>query len=105
QQEMRRGYTLAQESKKSLSLGIQPVQILEDQDEELVQTLAQQQPLDGLKRALAPDLRVHLLQRRGSIRHPQQSEEIGKDIFQRPVQRQDFTGDLLPPLSFVVLES
>src|SRR5216684_4087944 len=61
QQEMRRGYTLAQESKKGLGFGVQPVQVLEDQDKELVQTLAQQQSLDGFKCTLAPNLPIHLL--------------------------------------------
>jgi len=50
------------------------VEIFDDQEQGLVQTLAQQQPRERLERATAPELGVHLLQSSGGIRDRQQGQ-------------------------------
>ena len=57
---------------KPLRLAIDPVQVFKDQDQRLVETLAQEQLLERLKRPPPPNLRVHLLQRRGLFFNAQQ---------------------------------
>jgi hypothetical protein len=47
----------------------------------LVEALPHQQPLDGLERALAADLRVHLRQGSGGVGDSQEGEEVGQRVF------------------------
>ena len=61
QQQLGAGHTLTEYIQETLRLPIDPVQIFKDQDHRLVETLAQKQPLERLKRPPSPDLRVHLL--------------------------------------------
>src|SRR4030095_12192618 len=77
QQDARRGNTLAQDIQKPLRLGVNPVQVFKNQDERLIQTLAQHKLLYGLKRPPAPDLGVHLLQRRGRVLDAQERKQVG----------------------------
>jgi len=46
QQELRGRYALAQKEEKRLRLTIQSMEIFEEEDQRLVETLAHQQPLD-----------------------------------------------------------
>src|SRR2546425_11163763 len=52
------GHTLTQGVEKALRLGVDPVQVLKDEHEGLVETLAQEEAFQGRKDALAPNLRV-----------------------------------------------
>ncbi len=47
---------------KALGLGVYPMQVLKNEDERLIEALAQEEFFEHLKRALAAYLRVHLLQ-------------------------------------------
>ena len=67
----RRSHTLTQETETRLGFGIQPVQVLKDEDKWLVDALPHQQPLERLKRAPLPYVRVHLLEGRGRLGDPQ----------------------------------
>src|SRR5437016_1721279 len=62
QEEAGTGYTLTQGVEKTLRLGVDPVQVFKDEDEGLVETLAQEEAFQGLKDASAPNLGVHVLE-------------------------------------------
>ena len=62
QQEARRGQAVDQAIEQRLGLGVDPVQVLEDQQQRLHLALAQQQPLDRVERLLAPLGRVERCQ-------------------------------------------
>ena len=53
---------------------VDPVQVLEDHDQRLVEALAHQYPLDRLQRPPPPDLRVHLRQRVVALDDAEQGE-------------------------------
>ena len=55
------GYTLTQHIEKALRFAVNPVQVLKDENQRLVETLAEEQLLERLKRPSPPNLRVHLL--------------------------------------------
>ena len=80
------GHTLTQRIEKPLRLAVDPVQVLKDENERLIETLAQEELLERLKRPPPPNLRVHLLQRRGLLLNAQQRKEIGQRVFQAAVQ-------------------
>ena len=103
QQNLRTGHTLTQRIEKSLRLGVDPVQVFKDEDERLVETLAQEELLERLERPPPPNLRVHLLQRRRLFFNAQQGKEIGQGVFQAAVKHQHFASDFLPALPFVIL--
>ena len=103
QQNLGAGHTLTQHIEKPLRLAVDPVQVFKDQDQRLIETLAQEQLLERLKRPPPPNLRVHLLQRRGLFFDAQQGKQIGQGVFQTAVEHQHFAGDLLPSLAFVIL--
>src|SRR5262245_60397353 len=79
------------------------MQVFKKDHERLIETLAQQHPLDGVQDASASDLPVHLVKRRGVSRSRKQEEEIGKAIFETAIERQHFAGDFLSPPSVVIL--
>jgi len=58
------------------------VQIFKDEDERLVETLAQEQLLERFKRPSPADLRVHLLERKTWIVDAKEREEIRQRVFQ-----------------------
>ena len=103
QQDLAPGHTLTQRVEKPLRLTINPMQVFKDENQRLIETLAQEQLLERLKRPSAPNLRVHLLQRRGLFFNAQQGKQIGQRVFQAAIERQHFAGDLLPSLAFVIL--
>src|SRR5206468_1548327 len=99
------GHTLTQGVEKALRLRINPVQIFKDQDKRLVETLAQKELLDSIKRSSAPNLRVHLLEWGRLFFYPEQSKEVGQGVFETAIQHQHFAAHFLPPLPFIVLQS
>ena len=103
QQDLGRGHALTEHVRKPLRLAIDPVQVLKDQDQRLIETLPQEELLERLKGPSAPNLRVHLLQRRGLFFNPQQGKQIGQGVFQAAVEHQHFAADFLPPLPFIIL--
>ena len=105
QQYTRRRHTLTEESQESLGFAVQPVQILKDENEGLVETLPHQQPLDRLKRSAVLNLGVHLLQRRIRLGDPQQGKEIGQRVFQTTIKSEHFASDLLSLLPLIIMGS
>ena len=73
--------------RKRLRLLVDPVQVLEDHHQRLVERLAQQDALDRIERAPLADLRVHLRQRIVALDDPEQREQIRQRVLQRAIQR------------------
>src|SRR5215510_8847087 len=105
QQQSGGGNTLTEQREKRLGLAVQPVQILKDEDQGLVETLADQQALERLKGAPPPHLGVfHQLRHRSMrIGHPEQRQQVGQDVFQTAVQREHLAQDLLAPAAVIIL--
>ncbi|MNL32426.1 hypothetical protein D3C87_1542750 [compost metagenome] len=58
---------LRQECEERLRLGVQPLQVLEQELDRLIQAFAHQQARDRIKGTLAPDTGVHVAQRRALL--------------------------------------
>src|SRR5207247_10464158 len=76
QQKTCTGHTLAQHIEQPLRLRVDPMQVFKDEDQRLVETLAQQQLLYGLERPSAAYLGVHLLERGSQVFYSQQGKEV-----------------------------
>ena len=85
-----------------LGLLVDPVQILEDHHQRLIQTLAQDDAFDRLQRPPLLDLPVHLRQGILTLDDAEQTEEVWQRVFQRTVEDCDPAGDLLAPLALAV---
>jgi hypothetical protein len=95
---------IGQQVEERLGFGIDPVQVLEHRDERLIEALAQQQPLDRIERAAAPDVGIHFRQR-VALGDSQQRKQIGQGAFEGAIEHQHLAADLLPPLALVVIGS
>ena len=95
QQEPGRRQALDQAIEQGLRLGIDPVQVLEDEQQGLHLAFPQQQALDGLQRALAA-LRGIEAARKGLVHRQglQEREQRWERALQGRVQRQELAGDL-----------
>jgi len=85
---------IGQQIQELLCLLIDPVQVLENHHQRLIEGLAQQDPLDRLQCAPLLHLTVHLCQRIITFDQTQQSEQIRQRILQRAVERDNTAGDL-----------
>ena len=95
QQEPGRRQALDQAVEQGLGLGIDPVQVLEDQEQRLRLAFAQEQPLERVQGALAALRRIE--GRNGlSLRQarPAAPAAPGASVLERLVQRQQLPGDL-----------
>ena len=96
QQHAGRRQALHQRLEERLRLRIDPVQVLEDQQQRLHLAFAQQHALEGLQRALTPLWRFELLERTVRREDVEQGEERGERLLQRLVERQHLPGNLWP---------
>src|SRR5712692_2228636 len=103
QEDTSRCYALAEGIQTPLGLTIQPMQVFKDEDQRLIETLAQKQLLYGLERAPAANLWVHLLERGGQVFHPQQGKEVRQGVFEATVQPKDFANHSLAPTALIIL--
>ena len=95
QQEDPRGrQALDQAVQQRLRLGIDPVQILEDQHQWLHLAFAQQHPLEGVERALAALRRVKLQEGAVVREGIQQREQRRNRLLEGRVERQHLPGHL-----------
>jgi hypothetical protein len=86
---------------KRLGLAVDPVQVLENYYQWLVQTLAQQYALKRFLRP-PPDLRVHLGEWIVALLHSHQREDVGQGIFEGALKHQHLAGDFLAPGTVVI---
>ena len=77
-----------------LGLGIDPVQVFEDQQQGLYLAFAQQHALEGVQRALAPLRRVELQERAVLWQGVQERQQRREGVLERLVQRQHLPGHL-----------
>ena len=90
---MGRGQALDQTVEEGLRLGIDPVQVFEDQQQRLPLTFAQQHALEGVECALAPLRRVEVQERALRWESVQKRQQGWKRVLERLVQRQHLPGD------------
>src|SRR5271170_8504841 len=79
------------------------MQIFEDDDQGLVETLTQQDAFDRFQRALLPDLPVHLRQRIGALDDTEQTEQVRQRILQTRIERERAPGYFLAALARIIL--
>src|SRR5713101_7266718 len=102
QENLRGADRVSEQIQKRLGLAIDPVQILEDRHQRLVERFAQQDALDRLERAALADLRIHLRNRVIAFHNPQQRIEVGNGIFQSAIQLQQLAKDFLSAAPTVI---
>ena len=105
QQEPGRGQALDQAVEQGLRLGIDPVQILEHQQQRLHLAFAQQHALERLERALAALRRVEGAKRTVVRQHLQEGQQRREGVLQGLVERQHLAGHLGPHRAGVILSS
>ena len=96
-------HAVGQRVEERLRLGVQPLQILEDQQQRAIAALAQQEPFDRVERALPADVGVHLLQGGDELRMAEQSQHVGQPVFQVTVERDHAAGHFFVQAPLVVL--
>ena len=89
------GQALDQAVEERLGLGVDPVQILEDQQQRLHLALPQEQPLDGIQRPLAALGRIEGRPPGSSTGTSRSAQERRQRRLQRAVEGQDLAGHLL----------
>ncbi len=103
QQEFRGTDRIGQQVQQLLGLLVDPVEVLEDHHQRLIEALAQHDALDRVQRAPLLDLPVHLRQRIVALDDAEQTEQIGQRVFQTSIEREHASGYLLAALAFIVL--
>ena len=102
QQHARTGDAVGEQVEQRLGLGVDPMQVLEDHHQRVLERLAQDDPLDRFERAPAPDLRVHLGQRIGAFLYSEQSQQVRQRIAERRVECGKRGTDFLAPRGRIV---
>ncbi len=105
QQNIRGADRIGEEIEKFLRLVIDPVQVFEDHHQRLIERFAQQQPFDGFEGTALLDLRIHLQERVLAFDDSQQRVEVRNGIFQRAIEFQQLSEDLLSTPAAVVFRS
>jgi len=118
-------YRVGEQIEHRLSFGVDPMQVLENQHQGLVEGFAEQNALDCVERAPAPYLHIHLRQgvlglrlvqvfiqtvetylpmsaQGDVVRNSQQSKYVRPGIFERCVQNREPTRNFFTPAPFVV---
>ena len=96
------GQALHQAVQERLGLGVDPVQVLEHQQERLDLALAQEQPLDPVERLLAALRGVQPLPLGVVDRHVEEPEQRREGGLERPVQGEELARHLLADLARVI---
>ena len=102
EQEPRDRQALDEGVEERLALGVDPVEVLEDDEERLRSGLAQEQLPDGIERALAALERVQGGPHGIVDGHLQEREQHGQDRLERAVEGQELPRDLLAHLPMIV---
>ena len=98
QEDARGRQTLDQGIEKGLGLGVDPLQILEDDHERLDLALAQQEAADDVERAETALGGIESMPVRGLDRHVQEREEPVDERQKERIEPQHFARDLVPDL-------
>src|SRR5262249_13005259 len=79
------GDTLNQGIEEALGLSVDPVQVLKDKDQRLIEALPEEKLFEGLKGPPPPNLRVHLLEAGHRLFEAQQGKKIGQGVFEAAI--------------------
>src|SRR4029453_11936638 len=102
QQQARRAEAVDQAVEERLGLAVDPVEILEDQEEGLLAGFPEQQPPYGVERALAALARVKGLPRGIVHGHVEQGQQRRQRRLERAIEREQLARHLLAALAEVV---
>ena len=102
EQQLRGRKTVDETIEQRLRLGVDPVQILEDEQQGLGLTLTEEQALDGIERASPSLRRIERLPLRLVHRHVQEREDGRQHRPERVIQREDLARHLLLDLAVIV---
>ena len=105
QQDAGGGDAVHQQIEERLGFAVDPVEVLELDDQRLAQALARQNPLDRLQGPPPPGLRVECRQRVVTLGNAKQGIEVRQSVFQRAVENHYLAGDLLAPGALVIFRS
>src|ERR1700730_5203371 len=100
---MRALATLSTSMSRSSWVSVDPVQVLEDHHQRLLEALTDDDAFDRLQRAPASYPRIHHRQRRTRARDTQQAQDVGQRLRKHRVESTRFGLDLLGPATVVVL--
>jgi len=89
--------------KKRLCFLINPMEVLADKNEGLIQALLREKAHDRGKGSAASNLTVELLERRVCFLNPKEREKIWQRVFQTTIEHQHFTGNFRSPSPFLIL--
>ena len=82
QQQSCRSDRIGEKIQKCLGLLVDPVQVLKDDHQRLVERFSQQNSLERLERAPLADVRVHLREWIVALDDPEQREQIWQRVFE-----------------------
>src|SRR5262249_46176560 len=102
QQDFRRADRVGQQVQQFLGGLINPMKVLEDHHQRLIEALAQQQPLDRVQRAALANLRVHLGEGINRFGNSEQSKQVRDGILEGTIERENFAVNLLAPRARIV---
>src|SRR6516164_6449262 len=88
QQDAGVGNRIGQQVEHGLRLRVDPMEILENDDERLLEALADENALEPLLGAPPPNLRIHAGHGVVAVLESEQCKEIGDYVFQRTVELQ-----------------
>jgi len=102
EEEARRGQALQQGVEQGLGLGVDPVEVLEDQEQRLDLALPQEEALAGVQGPLAALGGIQGLPLSVLDGHIQEGQEGRQGGLEGPIQGEEFAGDLLADLPHIV---
>ena len=107
-QQARAANAFGHQIEQALGGTVNPMKVLENDDERLVEAFAQEDALDSLEREAPPRMRVHAGERtvvrfcRVAVLETEQRDEKRQGIFQRAIEHQDFAADFFTAAAAIV---
>src|SRR5215470_2367675 len=96
------GNRIYQQIEQVLSLGVDPVEVLEDDHQWLIEALSQEYAFNGLAGAAPPDLGLHLRQRVLTLTQSEKCQQVRQRVFQAAVKHQHLAAHFLAPPASVI---
>src|ERR1700691_4373027 len=97
QQDASTGDAVRQHVEQRLRLRVDPVQVLEDHDDRLLEAFAQDYTLDRVERPLQLDRWRHLRERICALYDAEQSEQVWQRVFEGRGEPRKYVAHLLSP--------
>ena len=103
QQNLRSPDRVGEQIEQSLGALVDPMEVLEDHDQRLVERFAQENPLDRVERAPLASLHLDLRDLTVLVAQAEQSVQVRECILERAIESEDLAVNLLAPRALVVL--